>query len=74
MTSLDRTPRAFVQQTGSRKRGPLAWRAFVLAGLLRFEGEYGTYAWTRRGAEKKAERLLRRYQASRPGPRIEVHR
>jgi hypothetical protein len=72
MSAYDDTPVMRVQRTGERERGFMAWRAWVEVGLLRYQREYGTYAWSREGAERKARRLLRRYLASRPGPAIHV--
>ena len=68
----DRKPVAHIQQRGARTWGPYAWQAWVTAGLTRYDGEFGTYAWTERAARRKAARLLRRYLASMPGPVIDV--
>lgn len=65
-------PRAMVRRTGTRETGFHAWEAWVDCGLTRFAGEYGTYAWSRKGAERKARWLLRKYHTARSGPRIEV--
>lgn len=61
-----------VQRTGTREWGFQAWEAWLQCGLTRYAGEFGTYAWTRKGAERKARRLMRRYLASRRGPEITV--
>lgn len=61
-----------VQQIGARERGFQAWEAWVEVGAMRYASEFGTYAWSRKSAERKARRLLRRYLASRRGPEIEV--
>jgi hypothetical protein len=67
-------PRMVVQRTGSRERGFMAWRAWVSHGPMRYCGEHGTYAWTRKGAERKARRLLAKWHKTQSGPEIEVTR
>lgn len=69
---VDGPPRACVQRTGSRDVGPMAWEAWVSHGLMRYASEWGTYAWTRKGAERKARKLMRGYLGSCRGPIEEV--
>lgn len=63
---------AKIRQTSARERGFMAWEAWVEHGIVRYSDEYGTYARTRRGAERKARALMRSYLASRGGPDITV--
>lgn len=65
-------PRAMIRRTGAREWGPSAWEAWVEHGFIKYAGEYGTYAWSRQRAEKKAHRLLRKYLKSRPGPSQDI--
>ncbi|HEY1117733.1 MAG TPA: hypothetical protein VGE43_08510 [Acidimicrobiales bacterium] len=64
----DESPTMHIQRTGTRQWGPQAWEAWVSHGLTRYASEWGTYAFTRAGAERKARRLLRKYNATRRGP------
>jgi hypothetical protein len=60
-----RPPRAFVRKVGWR------WQSWAEVGMLRAEGEYGTYSWTRARAEKKARKLLA-WATRETKPAIEV--
>lgn len=71
-TSTDDQPHMVIRRVGTKERGFMAWEAWVEVGTKRYFAEYGTYAWTRKGAERKAARLLKRYLESRPGPIIRL--
>lgn len=73
-------PRVIIRQQGVRGWGFMAWRVWVeydrpgsRLGPMRLEHEYGTYAWSRRGAERRGRALLRHHRRHyQPGPEIEV--
>ena len=71
MEPFDNTPHMKIQKTGHRW---MAWEAWVAVGPMRYAGEWGTYARTRKGAERKARRLLRRYERTRRPAPIEIPR
>jgi hypothetical protein len=58
---IDMTPRMFVRQIR-----PHRWETWGEAGMGRFAAEWGTYAWSQKGAERKARRLLRLWEKRHP--------
>jgi hypothetical protein len=46
-------PKLFVEQISAHR-----WKVWVEWGLLRVSGEWGTYAWSRKAAIRKGQRLL----------------
>lgn len=70
----DAVPIPMIQRRGDRERGPHAWEAWVQYGPMRYAHEYGTYAWSEKGARRKARRLLRSFQHSNPSkPPVQVN-
>ena len=66
----DEIPKICIQRTGSR--GYQTWRVWVSAGIVRFEREHGTYAWTEEGARRKGQKLLAKWHRQTGNPVIEV--
>lgn len=65
-------PRAMIQRTGDRERGFMAWEAWVEHGVMKYAQEWGTYAWTKKGAIRKARALMKRYRRHQAGPPIQI--